>query len=114
TGPLLARVPGGRRLVQGPTEVVGRSMIRMYVDRALHGEGPPFRVDERATAHLALGTSPVRRTMRTRRRRIRTRHQARRSTGRPGTGPGRTPGSRPGAANRTGGGTGHEEGPPAR
>jgi ER-bound oxygenase mpaB/B'/Rubber oxygenase, catalytic domain len=69
--PAVARLPGGRWLMQTPTELVGRSMIRMYVDRALAGEGPPFRVEPAVAARLSVGLSKPRRTLRNRRRRIR-------------------------------------------
>ncbi len=70
-GSLVSRLPGGSALVQAPSALLGRSMIRMYVDRTLDGEGAPFRLDAAAAARLAVGHSRVRRTMRSRRRRIR-------------------------------------------
>jgi len=75
-GPGVARLPGGRWLIQAPAELVGRSMIRMYVDRALAGEGPPFRVAPDVAARLSVGLSQPRRTLRNRRRRIRTQRRA--------------------------------------
>ena len=76
-GPLLARVPGGSALVQVPSALLGRSMIRMYVDHALAGRQATFRLDAVAAARLAIGGSRIRRTMRSRRRRIRTGGQVR-------------------------------------
>ncbi|HEY8527760.1 MAG TPA: oxygenase MpaB family protein [Acidimicrobiales bacterium] len=72
-GRALGDVPGGRSLMRAPTEVLGRSMIRMLLDRALQGEGPPFRVEAAVADRLALGAAPWRRSLRTRRRRIRAR-----------------------------------------
>lgn len=72
-GRALGDVPGGRLLIRTPTELLGRSMIRMLVDRSLQGEGPPFRVDAETVDRLSLGSSKVRRSLRTRRRRIRAR-----------------------------------------
>lgn len=77
TGPLVARVPGGTALVQVPSSLLGRSMIRMYVDHALAGRQATFRLDATAAARLAIGGSRIRRTMRSRRRRIRTGGQVR-------------------------------------
>jgi ER-bound oxygenase mpaB/B'/Rubber oxygenase, catalytic domain len=75
-GRVLGGVPGGRVLVQAPTELLGRSMIRMYVDRSVRGEGPPFRLDPAVAARLSIGTSPMRRAMRTRRQRMRAHKRA--------------------------------------
>ena len=85
-GSLVCRLPRGSVLVQAPTALLGRSMIRMYVDRTLDGEGAPFRLDAAAAARLSIGQSRVRRTMRSRRRRIRAKKAgpvaaARRPTG---------------------------------
>jgi hypothetical protein len=52
-------------------------MIRMYVDHALAGRQATFRLDAVAAARLAIGGSRIRRTMRSRRRRIRTGGQLR-------------------------------------
>lgn len=71
-GRRMAGRPGGAALVRAPSALLGRSMIRMYVDRSLDGERAPFRLDAVAAARLSVGTSRVRRTMRARRRRIRT------------------------------------------
>jgi hypothetical protein len=70
-GPAMAGLPGGRWLLQAPSELVGRSMIRMYVDRSLEGEGPPFRVDPAAATRFSVGLSKTRHTLRSRRHRIR-------------------------------------------
>jgi hypothetical protein len=70
-GPVVAGLPGGRWLMRAPSELVGRSMIRMYVDRSLAGEGPPFRVDPAVAARLSVGLSKPRRALRRRRRRLR-------------------------------------------
>jgi hypothetical protein len=69
--PVVAGLPGGRWLLRAPTGLVGRSMIRMYVDKALDREGPPFEVDPAVAARLAVGMSRPRRHLRTRRRRRR-------------------------------------------
>lgn len=80
-GTVVGRLPGGARLVQAPGALVGRSMIRMYVDRTLAGEGAPFRLDAAAAARLSIGHSHLRRTLRTRRRHLRSKQaQARRGS----------------------------------
>jgi hypothetical protein len=74
TFPVVATLPGGRsliRTIRTPSGLLGRSMIRLHVDRALAGEGPPFRVDPAVAARLSVGMSKPRRALRTRRRRLR-------------------------------------------
>jgi hypothetical protein len=75
-GPACCRLPGGRRLLQAPLALLGRSMVRMYVDRAMAGEQPAFRLDAAALRRLHVGRSRVRRHARHRRRRIRARRMA--------------------------------------
>jgi ER-bound oxygenase mpaB/B'/Rubber oxygenase, catalytic domain len=76
TGPVLGRLPGGRRLMEAPSALLGRAMIRMFVDRSLRGDQPAFRIDAVAAADLAIATSPGRRRRRDRRRRTRARRAA--------------------------------------
>jgi len=42
---LLTHVPFGSTALQMASEMVGKSMIRLYLDRSLRGDQPPFRVD---------------------------------------------------------------------
>ncbi|HET6951412.1 MAG TPA: oxygenase MpaB family protein [Acidimicrobiales bacterium] len=74
-GPVLGRLPGGRRVLQAPSALLGRSMIRMFVDRSLRDEQPVFRIDAVAAADLAIATSVGRRRLRDRRRAVRVRRQ---------------------------------------
>lgn len=75
-GPVLGCLPRGRRLIQVPTSLLGRSMIRMYVDGDLQREGPPFRIDAGTLDRLSLGSSQIRRSLRTRRRRLRAHNRS--------------------------------------
>ncbi|MGH9213797.1 MAG: oxygenase MpaB family protein [Acidimicrobiales bacterium] len=77
-GPWLDRIPGGRTLVQVPTSLLGRAVLRAVVDRTLDGAQPAFRLDPKVVARLSLRTSRVRRTLRRRRRRIRRVRRVRR------------------------------------
>ena len=72
---MLARVPGGRTIVRAPSGLLGRSMVRRYIDQGEHGEAPPYRVDPQVLARLRIGTSPFRRRARRVRRTLR--HYAR-------------------------------------
>jgi hypothetical protein len=72
-GPTLGRLPLGDRLMRLPSELVGRAMIRLFVDRSLLGLQPPFRLDAGAAAQLAVPTSARRRARRHRRYRARAR-----------------------------------------
>ena len=73
-GPLAGRVPGVRRAMQAPSELVGRSMMRYFVDRSMLGLQAPFRLDAAAAAQLSLATSARRRQRRHRRIQARARH----------------------------------------
>jgi hypothetical protein len=74
TGPVLGRLAVGRWMVREPTEVLGRSMLRMLVDHSLQGERPAFRLDAQVAEQLSIPTSPTRRSLRARRRRVRIEH----------------------------------------
>jgi hypothetical protein len=81
---MLARLPGGRTVLRAPSGVLGRSMIRRYVDEGEHGAAPPYRVDPGVLAQLRIGSSPLRRRARRARRTLRHRAQTvRRSVRRP-------------------------------
>jgi ER-bound oxygenase mpaB/B'/Rubber oxygenase, catalytic domain len=69
----LARIPGGVQLVQAPTALLGRTVLRRVVDDSLKGQQPAFRLDPRVVDQLSLRTSRVRWSMRCRRQRIRAR-----------------------------------------
>jgi hypothetical protein len=75
-GPLAGRVPGVRRAMQAPSELVGRSMMRYFVDRSMLGLQAPFRLDAAAAAQLSLATSARRRQRRHRRIQARARRRA--------------------------------------
>jgi hypothetical protein len=68
---IVARVPRGQALLRAPSRLVGRSMIRRYIDEGEHGKAPPYRVDPGVLAQLRIGTSPVRRRARRVRRNVR-------------------------------------------
>jgi hypothetical protein len=70
-GPRLRHFPGGVRLVQAPSALLGRLVLRRLVDAELHGSQPAFRIDPVVREKLAIDTSPLRRTLRRRRHRIR-------------------------------------------
>jgi hypothetical protein len=67
----IARLPGGRAVVRAPSMLLGRSMIRRYVDEGEHGKRPPYRVDPKVLEELRIGTSPIRRRARRVRRTLR-------------------------------------------
>jgi len=71
TGPVLARIPGGVQLLQAPTALLGRCMLRLIVDRSLNSEQPAFRLDPAIIDQLSLRTSRVRWSLRCRRQRMR-------------------------------------------
>jgi hypothetical protein len=66
-GPLIGKVPGGRRLCEAPGDLLGRAMIRMFVDATLDGERPAFRLDATTARALAVHSSAARRQRRRRR-----------------------------------------------
>jgi hypothetical protein len=70
---MIARLPGGRAVLRTPSAVLGRSMIRRYVDEGEHGTAPPYRIDPRVLAQLRIGSSPLRRRARRARRTVRRR-----------------------------------------
>jgi ER-bound oxygenase mpaB/B'/Rubber oxygenase, catalytic domain len=72
-GPTLGRVPLTARVLRLPGELIGRAMIRLFVDRSLLGLQPPFRLDATAAAQLAVPTSARRQARRHRRYRARAR-----------------------------------------
>lgn len=80
-GPVASHLPGWRRLMRAPSEVLGRAMIRFFLDRSLLGLQPAFRLDEAAAAHLSVPTSVRRRNARHRRYRARARRRARSGAG---------------------------------
>ena len=71
TGPHLRWAPGLRRLMMRPGGIVGRSMLRMFVDRTLHAVAAPYRLDVDALRQATGGGSTVRRKLRDQRRRRR-------------------------------------------
>lgn len=68
---VLSHLPFGPSVLQLSSEVVGRSMIRMYLDRSLRGDQPPFRVDLPSIDQLDLAGTPVAQAMRHTRRQCR-------------------------------------------
>ena len=76
TGPLARRVPGVRRVFETPGTMLGRSMMRMFVDRSLNGEHAPFRLDLAAAGTLAVDPSAAGRRRRERRRNTRAKRHA--------------------------------------
>jgi hypothetical protein len=68
---LIAYLPGGATALQVASEVVGRSMIRMYLDRTLRGDQPPFRIDVSAVSQMGLANSAAAQRLRHERRRAR-------------------------------------------
>jgi hypothetical protein len=76
-GPVVGRLPGGRRAMQAPSALLGRAMIRMFVDRSLAGEQPVFRLDAEVAARLSIATSTRRQRRRDRRRHARARRLGR-------------------------------------
>jgi len=53
-----ARLPAGRSILQAPSHLLGRSMIRMWIDRTILGDQPtPMRVDGETLARLKIHTS---------------------------------------------------------
>jgi hypothetical protein len=68
---MMARLPGGRTVLRAPSAVLGRSMIRRYVDEGEHGTAPPYRIDPGVLAQLRIGSSPLRRQARRTRRSVR-------------------------------------------
>ena len=85
TGSALRRVPGADKVFAVPGDLLGRSMIRMFVDSELDGVRPAFRLDVTTADALAVTTSDVRRARR--RARVATR-AARRSPAVETRGPG--------------------------
>ena len=56
---LTLHVPLGRSILQAPSRVLGRSMIRMWIDRSILGEGPPtLHIDAPRLARLGIRTRP--------------------------------------------------------
>jgi ER-bound oxygenase mpaB/B'/Rubber oxygenase, catalytic domain len=87
---LTGRFPAGRAILQAPSRLLGRSMIRMWVDRSILNESAtPLRIDAPRLARLGIRTSPDRSDVgfrgrrRGRRRTARTRRRQRDSS-RPG------------------------------
>jgi len=76
TGPLARRVPAARRAFEAPGNLLGRSMMRMFVDRSLNGGHAAFRLDLAAAGTLAVDPSPSGRERRERRRHTRIRRHA--------------------------------------
>jgi hypothetical protein len=76
TGPLARRVPGVRRVFETPGTMLGRSMMRMFVDRSLNGEHAPFLLDMAAAGTLAVDPSAAGRRRRERRRKTRAKRHA--------------------------------------
>jgi hypothetical protein len=76
TAPVARRVPGVRWALEAPGNLLGRSMIRMFVDRSLSGEQAPFRLDLSAAGPLAVDPSVAGRKRRERRRSTRAQRHA--------------------------------------
>ncbi len=81
-----ARFPPGRALLQAPSRLLGRSMIRMWIDRSILGEGPTkVHIGPATSARLGLHTTVgrpgvgLRGRLRGRRRALRLRQRARRN-----------------------------------
>jgi hypothetical protein len=81
------RFPPGRAVLQAPSRLLGRSMIRMWIDRSIIGEGPSkVHISADAISRLGVHTAPDRPTVgirgklrgqrRAARLRQRTRHDA--------------------------------------
>jgi hypothetical protein len=51
-----ARFPSGRAVLQAPSRMLGRSMIRMWIDRSILGEGPNVHIEAHTIARLGLHT----------------------------------------------------------
>jgi hypothetical protein len=78
------RLPSGRAVLQAPSRLLGRSMIRMWIDRSIIGEGPTkVHISAEAISRLGVHTTPdrpsvgVRGQLRGQRRAARLRQQAR-------------------------------------
>jgi hypothetical protein len=56
---LTSHFPPGRTILQSPSRLLGRSMIRMWIDRSILGEGSTqVRIDSPTLARLGLRTGP--------------------------------------------------------
>jgi ER-bound oxygenase mpaB/B'/Rubber oxygenase, catalytic domain len=56
-----AKFPPGRAILQAPSRLLGRSMIRMWIDRSILGEGSTrLRIDPPKLARLGIRTGPDR------------------------------------------------------
>lgn len=72
---VMDRIPGGTSLMRAPSRLLGRSMIRMWIDRTIMNEPTTrVRIDPDVLAKWKIGTSPDRATIgpRGRLRRVRT------------------------------------------
>jgi hypothetical protein len=76
TGPVARRVPAARRMFEVPGTLLGRSMMRMFVDRSLSGDHAPFRLDMAGAGALAVDPSVAGRRRRERRRHTRAKRHA--------------------------------------
>ena len=73
-----SRFPGGVALLQAPSRLVGRSVIRAWVDRTIAGEqSPPFKISQQTLDRWRIGTSPHRHRLTYRGRRRQRRRAAR-------------------------------------
>jgi ER-bound oxygenase mpaB/B'/Rubber oxygenase, catalytic domain len=53
-----ARFPAGRAVLQAPSRLLGRSMIRMWIDRTILGEGPTtMHIDADTASRLGVHTA---------------------------------------------------------
>lgn len=58
---LTVRFPSGRAILQAPSRLLGRSMIRMWIDRSILGEvATHLRIDALGLARLGIRTGPDR------------------------------------------------------
>jgi ER-bound oxygenase mpaB/B'/Rubber oxygenase, catalytic domain len=79
---LTVHFPAGRAVLQAPSRLLGRSMIRMWIDRSILGEGPThLRIDAPKLARMGIRTGPdrvgvgVRGRLRGHRRKVRMRRR---------------------------------------
>ena len=53
---ITVRFPSGRAVLQAPSRLLGRSMIRMWIDRSILGEGPNVHIEAHTISRLGLHT----------------------------------------------------------
>ena len=70
---VLTRIPGIDDVARTASEVIGKAMIRLYVDRNLDDGKTPFEVVDRVARHYGVETTPMRCAARKTRRDVRVR-----------------------------------------